>query len=98
MTELENLDKAVGIAIEAQMAEDDNAGPDLAKAARIALLSHLAATGWQVVPKVATEGMENATCDVACVGDNGAPERGYFSDEYHCALAAAPKFGGSDEG
>jgi len=96
MTQLEKLDRAVGIAIEAQMAEDDNAGPDLAKAARIALLSHLAATGWQVVPKVAAEAMVDAAVSTF-IRENGGIEHAPFVT-WGAMIAAAPKFGGSDEG
>ena len=97
MTQLEKLDRAVGIAIEAQMAEDDNAGPDLAKAARIALLSHLAATGWQVVPKVEAEGMRVVGRDARW--QNAVRSADNVGEIFSAMIAAAPDlFAETDDG
>ena len=58
------------------------------------LLEHLAATGWQVVPAVATERMLDAGGKNANVQTDRGP--GGSGGIYADMLAAAPKFGGAE--
>jgi hypothetical protein len=70
-----------------------------AKAARIAMLSHIDAAGWQLVPKVATPDM---LIESGIAWSDAAPLSETVVDCAHAcyvaALAAAPKFGGPDAG
>jgi hypothetical protein len=88
--------EAMAQAIAGQMALDDNDDPDLAKAALSALLAALPALGWQLVPVVATDGMDG-------IGPFDGTEytNAFRKDDFHKwfwpeLLAAAPKFGGPD--
>jgi len=90
MTDLEKLDEAVARAIlsESYRLKDEVWDfSEEAKAARIGLLSHLDAEGWQVVPKVITGEMET----VMAWGHSG-PQH-----DWTAALAAAPTFGGLND-
>ena len=68
-----------------------------AKSARIAMLSHLEAEGWQLVPKVATPNMYINGAVAWNEAERSAADEVYVDcadDCYAAMLAAAPKFGG----
>jgi hypothetical protein len=73
---------------------------DEAKRAWIAARSTLDAVGWQIVPKVATQGMLNAAIDtdsfklgdISPLGFRCSPQK-MFARCYTAMLAAAPKLG-----
>ena len=60
-----------------------------------ALLSHLNWTGWQVVPKVATEGMRVVGRDARW--RNAVRSADNVGEIFSAMIASAPKFGGFDE-
>ena len=71
--------------------------------ALLAHLAHLAASGWQIVPVVASQPMKNAAIDVypyelgdlSPIGLRCSPQR-MFEKCYAAMLAAAPQFPGSE--
>lgn len=107
MNDMEELDEVMARAIlEAWGPKCSHCSPDYpvfcgcarnaAKAAVSAMLSHIKAAGWQLVPKVATDTMTQAALKARVFGES-AETRGrlatYTHGQYSSMLAAAPKFG-----